>query len=155
LIYVAGSCFKPGTSDSRAGCGIQRGFSPNANLSFRLERVGRKQTGNRAVMRATIRALQFDDQNTTLTHSDLGYPSTSIVIASHLTLLVHGMADWVYKWEQNGWKKAKGGKTVENVDLWKCLNQRVKSLETSGVRVLFWDIEEKYNNAEKLAWAAA
>lgn len=58
---------------------------------------------------------------------------------------------WVLKWEYNGYKTVKW-KEAENAALFQDLHGRMRELNQSKVKVLFWQVPRYMNkNADKLA----
>ena len=78
----------------------------------------------------------------------------AIILKSASAYLVASMIAWVPMWKTDGWKTSDGG-TVINKDLWEQLDAMVTAIETSGVRVWFWQVSRECNKlAVALAWDA-
>lgn len=134
LIYTSGS----GLPDVGAGCGITISPDGRGEYSFPLERVGPEPlTSNRAELRAAHAALGLR-----LWHGE-GFEK--VVIATDSTYLVSGVNRWVIRWKNKKWRK------VKNKDLWLMLLAEMEALETSGIVVQFYLIENKFNLAKQVA----
>ena len=68
--------------------------------------------------------------------------------------LVDAMTDWIFKWEGNGYRNARGERVV-NEDLFRRLEQAVDDLSDVRVDVQFWHVRREDNGvADWLANAA-
>eukprot|EP01098_Paradermamoeba_levis_P013664 TRINITY_DN6269_c0_g2_i1.p1 TRINITY_DN6269_c0_g2~~TRINITY_DN6269_c0_g2_i1.p1 ORF type:complete len:298 (+),score=94.13 TRINITY_DN6269_c0_g2_i1:113-1006(+) len=98
VVYTDGSCQGNGTKQAKAGLGVFFAHEDKRNLS---ERVGGKQTNQRAELLAAIRALeQIHDL------------SVEVEIRTDSQYVIKGMTDWIFSWKQNDWSKP-----VENKEL--------------------------------------
>ncbi|CAG9939383.1 unnamed protein product [Clonostachys rosea f. rosea IK726] len=78
-------------------------------------------------------------------------PLDTVVIKADSEYLVKGMTEWVFKWETNGYKPA-NRKPVKNSKLFQELHALIKELNTSNVKVFFWQVPREMNKeADRLA----
>jgi len=78
-------------------------------------------TNNRMELTAAIKALEY------CVEKEVEQPSLKqIAIYTDSTYVKEGITVWVNTWEKNNWKTA-DKKNVKNIDLWKKLNELVKS----------------------------
>lgn len=74
----------------------------------------------------------------------------TVVIKSDSAYVVHGITDWVHKWERNGWKNCKG-QHVANYEGWQILDHLTRKLE-EDICVKFWLVPREQNvEAEEAA----
>ena len=69
-----------------------------------------------------------------------------VVIKADSKYLVDGMSDWIFKWQENGFRNAKG-QPVANQDLWYELDEIVDELQELDVDVQFWHVPRAKNGA--------
>ena len=74
-----------------------------------------------------------------------------VVIKADSEYLVKGMTEWVFKWEVNGYRTARGTPVV-NALLFLKLQGLVASLNRRNVQVLFWHVPRE-RNGDADAWA--
>lgn len=145
LIYVDGACLDNGQPTARAGCAFVFGSHDGGYSSFRLENRGpadqqlRKQTSNRAELRAVIAALRYRHWK--------GEGFNSLVIATDSEYVVEGATNRVRGWMRRGWKTTGTGASVKNQDLWKVLLGEAEKWSGRGMDVEFWRIPRELNEA--------
>jgi ribonuclease HI len=152
LIAVDGACRFNGRKDvtPRASYGVFVGKDSPYNDSGLLQTTYTNQV---AELRAGLCGLLVaGDILVEMLGSDLEF--STVVIKSDSEYLVKGLTEWVAKWEQNGWKTAKGTDVANRSDFEDVL-RAVEALEDNGVTVLFWHVKREFNGeADKLAKAA-
>jgi ribonuclease HI len=80
----------------------------------------------------------------------LGEKLTHLVILTDSPYITNGLSKNVWKWESNDYLTAK--KTpVENADHIQLLHTTIEKLEAGGIKVEFWLVDKKYNEAKRLA----
>ncbi|VDB83111.1 unnamed protein product [Peniophora sp. CBMAI 1063] len=153
LVYTDASCWNPGTDYATAECIVayepMRDAPEHFNEDHSFMDIAHKHkvnlpdrtfdsahtyvrpTSNRAKLYAAILAL-----NKCSWHLE-GW--ATVVIAGDLEYVVNGITDWVWRWRENGWRRA-DGQPVLNVDLWEFLLGRVLNLQEQGVAVKFWKV---------------
>jgi ribonuclease HI len=57
------------------------------------------------------------------------------------------LAEWLIKWQVNGWKTAKGGDVV-NRAYFELLLIEVEELESVSFKVLFWHVGREFNREQ-------
>lgn len=146
-----------GTEDKRVGLGFV--FCPHSdprnadkkrhepNFSRRLERPTEfaQSTLRRGALRSALAALEFTRWEAE------GFDK--IVIGTHHSWLVDGIARWIWEWRHTSWKlNAESplgmvGDQVPDRDLWELLDRAVKSYEEIDCTVRFWKLSKDQNAA--------
>lgn len=105
-VYIDGSCIRNGASTAQAGYGLFWGDQHPWNCSHLLPQDS-AATNNKAELAAAIKALQVArDHNL-----------ERLIVYSDSNYVIQGVTEWIYKWNENGWKTA-GGEDVKNKDIW-------------------------------------
>ena len=107
IYYTDGSAKGNGTSKSSGGYGIVE-IDENNNILWEYQDVKAPTTNNEMELMAILTALKHIDNS-----GEVGFLKP--IIYSDSAYCVNLINDWMYKWEQNGWKRPK--------------NQEVKNLE--------------------------
>ncbi|KAJ7606632.1 ribonuclease H-like domain-containing protein, partial [Roridomyces roridus] len=143
---IDGACAGNGTPSARAGVGVF--FGPNSphNLS---EPITGTQTSQRAEILAATKALQ---QASLLLRDVLTVGKVVLICDSQY--VVGAMTEWVFGWQDNGWKNA-AGKPVQNKAEFQALDKLIESLQEDGLDVEFWLVGRGDNTqADELARGA-
>ncbi len=108
-IHTDGSCLgNPGRGGWAA---VVRRYADGKEIKKRPVHGGvRLTTNNKMEMTAAIQGLRQIKRD----------EKAQITVYSDSRLLIQGMAEWMPKWQANGWRKA-GGKPIANRDLWEDL----------------------------------
>ena len=147
LMFVDGSSLGNESPTARAGFGVV--FAPlqwHLPISNRLEQDGNAQTSNRAELRAVLAALGL--------RWWFGEGFNKIVIACHSEYVINGISSWILTWRKNDWKTNTGA-VIENLDLWRKLDARLRDMEKHEMLVQFWWIPQGLNEADVYAKAGA
>ena len=107
VYYTDGSCKANGSSNSSGGYGIVE-IDDNNNILWQYQDFKSPTTNNEMELMAILTALKHIDSS-----GEVGFLKP--IIYSDSAYCVNLITDWMYKWEQNGWKRPK--------------NQEVKNLE--------------------------
>ena len=105
-------------------------------------------TNNRMELTAAIQALEFFQNK-----EEKQLSLNQIKIYTDSTYVKDGITVWIKNWEKNNWKTA-DKKNVKNVDLWKRLQQLVKSKQIEWIWVKGHSNDSMNDLADKLAKAA-
>ena len=103
-----------------AGYGVWFGLGHPSNPARPPE--GQRQTNNQAEIRAVIEGI---------TVVPVGVP---LQICSDSGLVVDGITKWMEDWERRGWR-TRGGKEVQNKDLWKQMRSLLQGREAPTVLI--------------------
>ena len=110
-IFTDGSTlFNQEPSKRRGGIGVFFGDNDNRNIS---EEIFGEVTNQRMELLAVIRGLKNCN-------------SININIYTDSICVINSLTVWIFNWEKNNWKNAKG-KDVKNKDLIMELNELIKS----------------------------
>ena len=141
-IYTDGSCYgNPGPGGWAAIIILE----DNRKEIFGGEKL---TTNNRMELTATIKALEYcDDQE----EKQLSLKQINIYTDSKY--VKDGITIWIKNWEKNNWKTA-DKKNVKNVDLWKKLQELVKSKQIEWIWIKGHSNDPMNDLADKLAKAA-
>jgi len=110
-------------------------LTPDRNISERLR--GEPQTNQRAELMAILRTLQV-----------LG-DAQSAEIRSDSKYSIQCVTEWYVKWEQNGWRTAKGD--VMNLDIIKPIRERLEAREKRGTKTQFIWVKGHANDPGNIA----
>jgi len=144
VISIDGACLGNGTPAARAGLGVYFGPGSHLNVSELIPEGA--QTSQRAEIRAAVRALQIARQ---AVENDIS--TNCIVLLCDSSYVVRSMTEWVFRWQENGWKNSGGGPVVNAKDL-KELDSLIEALAEDGIDVEFWNVGREDNvEADKLA----
>ena len=105
-------------------------------------------TNNRMELTATIKALEFCQKK-----EGKQLSLCQIKIYTDSTYVKDGITIWIKNWEKNNWKTA-DKKNVKNVDLWKKLQELVKSKQIEWIWIKGHSNDPMNDLADKLAKAA-
>ena len=105
-------------------------------------------TNNRMELTATIKALEFCQNK-----EEKQLSLNQIQIYTDSTYVKDGITVWIKNWEKNNWKTA-DKKNVKNVDLWKRLQELVKSKQIEWIWIKGHSNDPMNDLADKLAKAA-
>ena len=105
-------------------------------------------TNNRMELTATIKALEFCQNK-----EEKQLSLNQIQIYTDSTYVKDGITIWIKNWEKNNWKTA-DKKNVKNVDLWKRLQELVKSKQIEWKWIKGHSNDPMNDLADKLAKAA-
>jgi len=147
LMFVDGSSLGNESPTTRAGFGVV--FAPLQRyqpISSRLEQDVNAPTNNRAALRAVLAVIGL--------RWWYGDGFKKIVIACHSKYVRNGISSWILTWRKNEWKTNTGA-VVENLDLWRKLDEKLRDMEKSEMLVQFWCIPRDWNKAEAYAKAGA
>ncbi|WQF79711.1 Putative ribonuclease H domain-containing protein [Colletotrichum destructivum] len=129
-----------GTANAIAAVGVYVGEDSLYNMSLVLDESS--PTNQIAELRAgyygLINALDIQEARVQ------GTKLTQVVINDDSEYLVKGMTEWVFRWEKNGYRAAKGT-TVVNANLFRLLLRWVSRLNDRGVEVLFCHVKRRDN----------
>lgn len=133
--------FKPATRDQSSTLAS----SQKRGIVFRLESRGptnvlHPQTGDRAVIRAAIAALELQDW--------VKEGRIQLTIATDSIYLVEGITEHIDTWRQHNWRDP-AGEPIANKDLWEKLLSQVNLHAHWGCRVRFWLIDKSLNVCEE------
>jgi ribonuclease HI len=67
---------------------------------------------------------------------------------------MNGISSYILTWRKDDWKTITGA-VVENLDLWRKLDEKLRDMEKSEMLVQFWRIPRDWNKAEAYAKAGA
>ncbi|XP_052070537.1 ribonuclease H1-like [Mytilus californianus] len=102
-VYTDGGCFGNGRKGATAGIGVYWGDNHPDNLS---ERLGGRQTNNRAEIHATARAISQAKAR----------GITNLVLKTDSQFCINGITNWIHKWKRNGWKLSTGQPVINKAD---------------------------------------
>ena len=105
-------------------------------------------TNNRMELTATIKALEFCQNK-----EEKQLSLNQIQIYTDSTYVKDGITIWIKNWEKNNWKTA-DKKNVKNVDLWKKLQELIKSKQIEWIWIKGHSNDPMNDLADKLAKAA-
>ena len=110
IVYCDGGCRGNNQSENVGGYGIVLQYKEHVKEIYKRER---NTTNNQQELKGAIVALE-------------SIKTTNIPIAIHSdsAYVVNGITQWVKGWKKKGWKKG-DGKTPENLELWKRLDELV------------------------------
>ena len=103
-------------------------------------------TKNRVELRAVLAAIGL--------RSWYGEGFKKIVIACHSEYVINGISSWILTWRKNEWKTNTGA-VVENLDLWRKLDDKLRDMEKYEMLVQFWRIPREWNEADAYAKSGA
>ncbi|KAJ3564892.1 hypothetical protein NP233_g7995 [Leucocoprinus birnbaumii] len=150
-VNVGGACYGNGKPWAQGGSGVYFGpWSPH-NFSEALDDDG-PQTNQRAEINAAIIAL--DKVKELLDQEKLD--TSLVLIMSDSQYLVDAITQYIYKWQDNGWRNARGGEVVNKEDFEE-LDELIDELEDDyEVFVRFWWVPKEDNeDADEMARQAA
>ena len=136
VVCIDGACSANGTPAARAAIGVYFGHGSPHNISERIDGV---QTSKRAEIRAAIRALEVV---ATELLDDLHV--REVVLLCDSSYVVQSMSEWIFKWQENGWKDAVRGPVVNAKDL-RELDTLIETLAEEGIDVKFWRVGREEN----------
>ena len=110
IVYCDGGCRGNNQSENVGGYGIVLQYKEHVKEIYKGER---NTTNNQQELKGAIVALESIKSNT-----------IPIVIHSDSAYVINGITQWVKGWKKKGWKKG-DGKTPENIELWKRLDELV------------------------------
>ena len=110
IVYCDGGCRGNNQSENIGGYGIVLQYKEHVKEIYKGER---NTTNNQQELKGAIVALESIKSNT-----------IPIVIHSDSAYVINGITQWVKGWKKKGWKKG-DGKTPENLELWKRLDELV------------------------------
>ncbi|KXN92153.1 Ribonuclease H1 [Leucoagaricus sp. SymC.cos] len=149
-VNVGGACYGNGKPWARAAAGVY--FGPWSRHNFSEEVEDGRQTNQRAEIYAAIIALdkikEFLDEeklNTSL-----------VVVVTDSRYVVDAMTNFIYRWQDNGWRNRKRSEVVNREDFEE-LDELVDELEDDyEVFVKFWWVPKEDNeDADEMARQAA
>ena len=110
IVFCDGGCRGNNQSENVGGYGIVLQYKEHVKEIYKGER---NTTNNQQELKGAIVALE----SIKTTH-------IPIVIHSDSAYVINGITQWVKGWKKKGWKKG-DGKTPENLELWKRLDELV------------------------------
>ncbi len=131
IIYTDGACSgNPGPG----GWGSVFATYTNANdvVIYELGGPAAQTTNNRMELEALIQPLQQLSKKLTKT------TSCQIQIYTDSVYVIKGATQWIHGWKKNGWKNA-AGEDVTNQDLWRDLDEVLRTLKTKAELKIKWD----------------
>lgn len=108
VYYTDGSAKGNGTNKSSGGYGIVE-IDENNNILWEYQDIKAPTTNNEMELMAILTALKHIDSS-----GEVGFLKP--IIYSDSAYCVNLINDWMYKWEQNGWKRPKN-QEVKNLDI--------------------------------------
>ncbi|KAK2882677.1 hypothetical protein FQN49_000109 [Arthroderma sp. PD_2] len=132
VVSVDGVCKGNGTGHARSGAGIYLGPGSRFNESIPLSMDN--PTNQKAELLAGIHGLNKAREMDT----------SHVVVKSDSEYMVKAVNEWSRNWESNGYRNA-NGQPVANADLFQRLNESVRTLEESGVRVDLQHVPREQN----------
>ncbi|MCJ1359271.1 MAG: hypothetical protein MMC33_009272 [Icmadophila ericetorum] len=145
FVAIDGACKGNGTADTRAGVGVYFGRDSEFNITSSLNIEF--PTSQKAELHACSVALH-QIRNV---KEDYEPMLSQVVIKADSEYVVKGMTEWIFKWEENGFRTSKGSPVV-NAELFRQVEEKIVDLNASGVEVLFWHVP-RARNKEADAWA--
>jgi ribonuclease HI len=146
-ISVGGAC-----SGLRAQAGMGVYFGPGSRYSMSEPLEDGQQTSQRAEINAAILAL-----NKVKELLDKERLNTNLVLlATNSKYVVDCITEYIYRWQDNGWKTRRGSEVVNKEDFEE-LDELIDELEDDyDVFVKFWWVPKEFNEeADELAKEAA
>ena len=137
IIYCDGGCRGNGKEESVGGWGVVLQYGDHVKELYGGER---NTTNNIQELKGAINALT-------------ALKTTRIPVRIHCdsAYVVNGMNQWVKGWKKKGWRKG-DGKTPENVELWKRLDElSSKQDDIQWIKVKGHADNEGNNKADELA----
>lgn len=137
IIYCDGGCRGNGKEESIGGWGVVLQYGDHVKELYEGER---NTTNNIQELKGAINALT-------------ALKTTRIPVRIHCdsAYVVNGMNQWVKGWKKKGWRKG-DGKTPENVELWKRLDElSSKQDDIQWIKVKGHADNEGNNKADELA----
>lgn len=110
IVYTDGYCLNNGRENARGGIGVYWGANHFENVSERLGPRNKKQSSDRAVIQAAVRAIS----------QAIARDIEHLTIFTSSKYLFEGITKRVPVWERNKWKLSNNGK-IENLQDWKQL----------------------------------
>jgi ribonuclease HI len=128
IVYTDGACRNNGSKSSKGGWSFVILFDNNKK-EIHAAGYSEMTTNQRMELTATIKALE--EIRTRWSNSNI-----PVVILSDSQYVVKGASNWMFKWEQKGWKKlnksnSKSRGEVVNLDLWKKMFELVNEIHPS------------------------
>jgi len=77
-----------------------------------------------------------------------------VVVACHSEYVINGISSWILTWRKDEWRTNTGA-VVENLDLWRKLDAKLRDMEKHEMLVQFWRIPQGLNEADVYATAGA
>ncbi|KAJ7506748.1 ribonuclease H-like domain-containing protein [Mycena galericulata] len=164
FVFVDGACSGNGMPGARAGIGCAIGLREEDQLSLPVTDdmdSGAPRTSQRAELLAAMRGLQFvinaqrEYHVGSRAHLKSKDTECEYVVVADSEYVVKGLTEWLPKWKSNRWRNAQG-RTPENLDLFRELDDMVSVYESRGLKIQFLHVERKLNSvADDLARAAA
>jgi len=108
-----------------------------------------QQTNQFAELYATVKALDVVKELI-----DESHVISPVVLYTDSASLVHGVSDFIWKWEENGYRNARGSPVVDAY-AFKVLHKRIQVWQRRGTEINFWKVPREYNTeADELASSA-
>lgn len=102
-VFTDGCCTNNGHPNARAGIGVYWGPADSRNVA---QRLGGRQTNNRAEIHAAIHAIRQAKRQ----------GARHLVIKTDSQFMINSMTKWIVKWKTNGWTLANGNPVVNKED---------------------------------------
>ncbi|MCB9091057.1 MAG: ribonuclease HI [Halobacteriovoraceae bacterium] len=90
------------------------------DVLFEASAFDSETTNNKMELTGAIKALELFREY--LEDNEYKTSEVSVHLYTDSKYIVNGMNEWRHNWKKRGWKKA-DNKTVENVELWKALDE--------------------------------
>lgn len=139
-VFTDGACGSNGRKGAAAGIGVYWGPDHPLNTS---ERIGGRQTNNRAEIHAAVKALKQA--------REMG--AIHVTLYTDSSFLINSITKWINKWKKNGWKLTDGG-LVKNKEDFEELDSVRTGLKVEWVHVSGHSGIEGNEKADQLAVAA-
>lgn len=139
-IYTDGSCLNNGSEFAVGGWAV---VIESDKRQLRISSNCEQTTNNRMELTAVIEGLKA------VKNGEL-----SVVIHTDSAYVVNGCTDWLPNWKRNNWKGS-NKKQIENLDLWRELDQELEKRPVSFVKVKAHSGHPQNELADRLANCAA
>ncbi|CAI9732839.1 ribonuclease H1-like isoform X2 [Octopus vulgaris] len=120
VVFTDGCCFHNGKHGASAGLGVYWGDGEK-NTS---ERLGGRQTNNRAEIYAAIRAVEQAKAKNI----------SNLTINTSSEFIMNSMTKWLKTWKKNNWTKSDGKELINKEDLQK-LDKKLEGINVKWVHV--------------------
>ncbi|KAF8534466.1 ribonuclease H-like domain-containing protein [Trichophaea hybrida] len=140
VVFVDGACGQ----DDTAGIGCY--FGPDSPHNI-MQPLPDGDTRKQAELKATLAALKVLRE----AHENDNDIKT-FVIATDSAYVTSAMNEWLENWKVNGWRGLDEGNPVQNLDLFKELDDYIVDMEENGWMIKFWLVSKEDNkDADALA----
>ncbi|ATZ55465.1 hypothetical protein BCIN_12g00590 [Botrytis cinerea B05.10] len=159
VVAIDSACKTTGQEATRAAYGVYRGDTTPCSVS-KLVDEHLPQTTQVAELLAVRTVFKLAESvldayiarggSDEGEHKDAARVS-KILIITNSAYIVDGFADWIYKWNENGFKTSTG-KPVVNAELFQELDALISKFNQFHIPVWFWHVKKELNaSADALA----